>query len=165
MEKLPLYEEFKGVGKIMTAQISSGFRNGEWGWLLGYFVACLIVVTIGVAGVISLLGGATDHWQKWFPPPITVPLKTIDYQKVSEQKDEYGHFNTTYAIQIHAPFGNPYSDMSLGNFVPDAECLFNADRLIQEHGLGLASSTAFFTAVCTSEKPIIDTGELFRVKD
>ena len=167
MEKPPLYEEFKGVGKIMTTQIKSGFRNHEWGWLLGYFIACVIVIAVGMAGSISLFGAAQDQWHKWFPKLETsmAPM-TLRYDMATTTKDGDGIYHTDFKLFVHVPAGNNRQTITLYNNFPlkDSSCLLYSAPLQQiVFAVGLTSTTSLYRTSCTSREKIIDTGNLFQV--
>jgi len=159
---------FKNKGMKLREQLKQAWRECDLGWLIAFLFSALLGFIVFLSLVINALDiSVTSVHKMWivvFPALKEIPLKTIAYQKTAQTEDKYGEIHSTFELQVHVPYGNPNSNLELGFFVPDSECSVSTPKWITEYGLGTASSTVFFTATCTSEKPIIDKGNLFRAK-
>lgn len=166
MEKIPLFEEFTEFLTNIYKGAMKGFRDKRWGFLVVYIIVVITLLCTFLAGVIIAIDSGISHYKNLFPQKIenTTPQKTLIYKREDAMKDKDNLYHTSFTVSVQTPAGNPIqTDTVIRNF-ENAECTFNSIGGITEFSAGIASTTKYYLFSCITKEPIIDTGDLFLLK-
>jgi len=132
------------------------YKNKEWKTLIPYALIVILIIIIGLANLF-FIGRSIVINPRYSPPALT-----LTYNKNSERKLESGIYETVFNITVSQPPGNFDTGFSIGNRVSGSEC--SKGEYVSSEQMtsgGISSSTSKYDIKCLSDKPIIDTKNLF----
>lgn len=104
MEKIPLFGSYKKFCMTQIAQIKKAGKNGEWGWLVSFFVIVIILLIVGLFAIIGAVGSGLER-VGIIKDNIYALKKELIYSDKDEKEDENGEYITTFKLKFSSPQG------------------------------------------------------------